>query len=671
MRLFLLFLLLAWSASAANYYVATNGDDATVTASIVAPAATINRALVIATGDVGRTGAKSVIVRGGNYYNVNVLLDDGIGPGINTTIQGYPGETAVLYGGQPLTSWSAAGSNGWYVASLGVFPASVSSDVSGLTDWQPRMLLVNGEWAPRARDPITNKYHFATEGVLSATYTNDFPATTNMELMVDHAWNDSEVDVWTNDTGTKTFSWDTSMYIGGEGGAVRSFAMFNTPSGMLQNNNWWWNKTNNSIILRSSVDPNTIPVVVPTTTTILYFKGLAGDHGSTNCLVSNLTFRVTSAALVFGQDDGGNQRDPAIKFLAATNITIDSCVFDGIGGVAIGRGQGSGIVYSNRVQNSIFRNIGACAVDVTGGGGCVSNNLIGPTGLICQSGTGVKGGDNVKIVSNTITNIQNAAIMVISGSGGYPDPGTIGATLEKNFIIRAMQQLKDMGAIYVQSMSNVTSFGNYISSVYGTNDNAAGDTWDGFVHGIYYDFYNGINMVAASNIVIDCCKPVQYAPEYPTTATWINNIFVDTRPAESNVFFLNHTNAACTWQRNILVAQGSLSGRTYYYTVQNVYVSWDQAVADWHNNIVWSVNGFNGTNPTNATTADPLFLKVPTTPPQYLEDADFRFGSGSPAPGLGIQPLSLEGIGYNGGLTWRRRGTATTLSTGSAVIRSP
>jgi hypothetical protein len=61
------------------------------------------------------------------------------------------------------------------------------------------------------------------------------------------------------------------------------------------------------------------------------------------------------------------------------------------------------------------------------------------------------------------------------------------------------------------------------------------------------------------------------------------------------------------------------------------------AVVDWHSNIVWSVTGLNGMNPTNATTADPLLQSLlPVSP---------AFQANSPAPKLGISSLSLSQMG--------------------------
>ncbi len=87
---------------------------------------------------------KIIIVRGGSYYEAEVVLeseDSGL------TIEAYPGEKPVLYGGRPVKNWEKDGK--YYVAKL-----------EGVKDrtWDFRLLLVNNESRPRARLPKTGAF---------------------------------------------------------------------------------------------------------------------------------------------------------------------------------------------------------------------------------------------------------------------------------------------------------------------------------------------------------------------------------------------------------------------------------------------------------------------------------------------------------------------------------
>lgn len=654
-RLILIICFLGLCVMASDYYVATNGNDTTGDGSIGLPFATIQKAIDTATTAAGQFGTKSVIVRGGSYYNVNVLMDRLRGNGVNATIQGYPGETAIIYGGQLLTNWSAAGSNGCYVATLGTFPASVSSSVSELTTWQPRMLLVNGSWAPRSRDPSVGKYRFTNApaswynraNLGLAVYTNDFPASTNMELLLDNSWNDNQVAVTNIDTATKTMTWPTIAQDGGLDNDVVSFASLNTPEGVTQDLNWWWNKTNNSIIYRPpiGVDPNTQTIIVPTTSCLFYFQDNSPDfHACTNCLLTNLTMRVTSVDLCYIKDDHGLQNTAAIAFNGVTNVTISGCTFDCIGGVSVGKRLGANGSYlaSNIVQNCIIRNCGYAGIGNIGVGSTASNNLIYNVGLISQCAVGIYGFNRGFVYNNTLSNMNGCAIGAVTSANG--------CTVKDNWIVRSVKQLRDMGAIYFWGSTNGTVDHNYVAEVYGTNDNNCGGVWDGFVHGIYIDA-GSEGWTISSNILFNVMKP--WHNNNLVAETWINNVGIDTRAAEDSWFFQNGTNKNNSFTRNIWVSQGLLQGRVPVFVIDhNEYFSIDWAVSDWTPNVTYSYTS-NAGNPTNSTSSDPLFVKVPATSPQYIEDANFSFQVGSPCPGLGIQPISLEGIGYNGGLQHR------------------
>jgi hypothetical protein len=100
-KLFLaaLLTLIATTASAGTYYVATNGNDSTGTGTLTNPFATINTAVRNGTvySDLSAGNPVTIYVRGGIYYGPVSVWIDGSANG-RLTIQNYPGEYPILDG---------------------------------------------------------------------------------------------------------------------------------------------------------------------------------------------------------------------------------------------------------------------------------------------------------------------------------------------------------------------------------------------------------------------------------------------------------------------------------------------------------------------------------------------------------------------------------------------
>lgn len=142
----------------ARFYVATNGNDQAA-GSRQQPFASLERAR-----DAARhfktTFSKRIVVRGGKSYNVCLVLgpeDSGL------TLEGAPGETPILYGGQPITGWVKE-EGGLVSAPLPPLPTSypTAGISSRLDKWEVRMLLVDGKAAPMARLPAEGTLTHAT-----------------------------------------------------------------------------------------------------------------------------------------------------------------------------------------------------------------------------------------------------------------------------------------------------------------------------------------------------------------------------------------------------------------------------------------------------------------------------------------------------------------------------
>ena len=647
-----------------NYYVATDGSDSNLGTSTGAPFLTVSKAFAAIVALNQATWQKNIFVRGGSYYNVYVQPTS-FDRCYNTALQSYPGERAILYGGQLLTTWTDNGDGTWK-ASLGDFPTAVTNAYQD--HWEPRTLLVNGTPALWARYPAatygnypdTDKLWFTsvsgTPGVL--VYTNTMEATTNNEVCIDNSWSDTVFEVYSNNVTEKTLTAKAAIGRGGQCTDVYTYALRNGKEGMTADNMFWWDKTNSTIVYRpaSGVDPNTLTIVVPTVRRIMYIPS-AGGIGISNLVVSNITFAVTTAynTTVIGANDAA-----AGDFLSAISLTSPTnCVMDGVeiyctGGPAVnttGGTYGGGNVW----RNNVIHDCGTSGVEAASFFSVHTNNLIYNCGLIHQSGAGLlyKSGDIID--GNTISNCVGAAITSVASTSGNTN-----VIIRNNWIQRCVKALRDYGAIYGHNSTNIYIIHNWLSDIPGTNANSI--TF-GHRMGIYPDA-DSEDYVVNSNILFNCSIPIELN-EATSSNYFGNNVMIGTTATCPSYYFQSWTNQNRVWEKNVWIASGLLSSRIAVYVVDhNEYYTIDLGCADWTGNITYSTGASNAGNPTNATSADPLFVLVPTSTPAYLSQIDLTFQGGSPAPALGIQPLSISGIGYNGGLPYRR---ASSIS-GRVVI---
>lgn len=668
-------ILIVCSTFAANIYVATNGNDATGDGSIGNPYATISNA-VIQARLLGTNVERNIIIRGGKYYNVAVVFQRaGASDDSYLNVYGYPNETATLYGGMLITNWIAV-SNGWYSASLPTFPSSTVTNASTpLVDWQSRMLLVNGVMAEMSQYPTNGVWLYYTNHWdddvhrYELLYTNNdlgaWLSVTNVELQIAYSWNSSRVgaisidtvnqwlQVYTNDSGTYP---DAYVYAPqhGFGGYNNNYRVYNIAQGMSRPGQFFYDRGPRNMVYWPTVgqNPNSVECIVPTTSRIFYFLG--GDGGSRlhGITISNLTLSVATCPL-FGE----GEESVALNCGAIHSIKNDGLVLDGLNlGPFVGHAYYSrgGDSTNETIKNCTIRNCGGGAIQSGVREGSVfTNNLIEHIGSYYPSGPGIFLVTGLA-THNSIFDCQQSGV-----SGSY----ITNAYIINNHLSNCMQTLRDMGAIYTYiGDSNVISSNLLQHTVGYANDGSSALDW--FHIGIYLDQYIN-NTLIECNITIDAPRPLMV--HQSTNDIVRNNIFLNTSDiVELHFRGIDFTN--CVFSRNICYCDTNLYA--------SFYINWlgtDQqvdnynAVVDWRSNVFYSVinQAWGGTNnnvgaengvwgiPTNSVASNPLFVKVPTGNIQYLDDANFGFQPGSPCPGLGIQPLSLSGIGYNGGLNNR------------------
>ncbi len=204
---------------AAEFHVAPGGS-AGGSGSAEAPFATLAQARDAARR-LPASEPRKIIVHGGEYFDVGLLLEP---PDSGLSIAAAPGEKPVLYGGQRVNGWEREGEHLWSapLPPLGVSEAEVKAGLA-LPDWEPRLLLVNGETRPRARFPAAGTLEHlsrfdvpwmsSTGGGWQRPPTNeelttldykagdlaDWPDLTNAEVTVYHMWDESCVGIASRD----------------------------------------------------------------------------------------------------------------------------------------------------------------------------------------------------------------------------------------------------------------------------------------------------------------------------------------------------------------------------------------------------------------------------------------------------------------------------------------
>jgi hypothetical protein len=605
---------------AADFYVATNGNNSNL-GTIDQPFATLTRARDAARA-VGTNTVRNIIIRGGKYYNVAVLLQrEAAGDDSGLTIQGYPGEAAVLYGGMPLTNWASV-SNGWYAATLPEFPNVEVTNASSLSDWQVRMLLVDGEMVDRAQYPTNtySLYYSDRSGTTTMHYTNEdlgsWFVPTNAEIQIDYSWDQQTTGASAIDLANKAVT--LSPTLRGDHGlnytGVRSYRIYNIAQGMSRPGQFFYDRASRSVVLfpKGGKDPNTSECVVPTTTRVLYIKGRQYSH-PWGITLSNLTIAVSTTDLEL-ESDFGTYWDPMslIYALYCENLTMDKLTLGRTAGNAIGMAYS----YSTNtiLRNSEIYNCGGGGAAIRIGPCILSNNFIHSIGNICYQSPGIRVSAGAIVTHNDIFDCKVEAI---------GDSYMAGCSIIYNHVSNCVQVLRDMGAFYTwHGYGNIVS-SNLFERVVGVHENGA-DPRDWYRNAIYFDALTS-NSVAQGNVVFDARDPIFL--NIASSNAVINNMFVTTNDVV-NIYAGGGFNNR--FERNIVHSSSNL--------VVDRATNWNSFAS----NVFWSTCSPPLTNnvPAGATIADPLFKNISAL--------DFGFQPGSAGPALGIWPITPKDIAQMG-----------------------
>ena len=655
---FILFSLAFGASAQTSYYVATNGSDSNP-GTLAAPFLTLTKAQS-AEEAAGTSIHRNIYLRGGSYYNVTILVTPSDN---NTAWIGYPGDPpAMIFGGQPLTGWTAT-SNGMWEAPLPTFPmSSLNSSVNDVTGWEARMLLVDGAMAARAQYPTNgSSLNYASSSTGGTLYwqNSDIPSTmvgANAEVMIDQSYNSTTIPVSSINAPAKTMTLAYAPWQGFTWEAdIQTYRVYNTVEGMSRPGQFYFDHVNNVVKywpLASAPNPNNSQIIVPTTDCVFRFSGAAQ-----NVMFSNLTVRVN--ALIPTDEEGfgyclNNQSLFHLKDNCdASGLTWQNCTLGWCAGNAIG-GDYS-FAPNATVVNSEVGWCGCSGVVLCcGAHAVVSNSYIHDTGLITYQCPGVRvSGTNSFIVQNNLFNFRSSAIA---------NHDVEGLTVMYNSISNCMQNNQDMGAYYQYfgPSGSVEAIGNVIASnlfqMVGTtlpNQNATlanaetGNWMDNWYRpAVYLDQESQMNQVFG-NIFINCPMPILW--NQGTNNSFVNNVCINANPAYTGVHAYADVNI--TYGMRLYLSSDSaaplmFSNNICYYCT-NFYGD-NNNLCTWNNNIFHSTQGLTANLPSciGGSTSDPLFTSVPN---------NLSFQSGSPAPGMGIVPLTFTqqaaGVGSGAALT--------------------
>jgi hypothetical protein len=603
----------ALSLAARDFHVAPDGDDANP-GTKEKPFATLERARDAAR-ELKPDAERRIVVRGGTYYNVALVLelaDSGL------AIEAAAGETPALYGGRRVTGWQKDGEKFWAAMLPGVKEGT----------WDFRSLVIDGELRPRARLPKTGEFTHLTrfdarwhttdgggfrgadkpELKLKLRYRKSdlgpWLDVKNAELDILHSWDSSMVGVKSHDAQTQTLHFSNPTGYPPGAFDVHRYVVWNIRQGMHEPGQWYLDRTHGKIVYwpKPGEEIERLTVVAPTTESIISIKGSA-TAPVTGMSVKGLHLRCTTTPLKAGGWAAGVFQG-AVEAVFARNCTFNGLHIAAAGGQAIRLMMGE----RNVVENCRIENTGAGGIYAARGShGRIVGNHVRGIGKIYVSAIGISTDDCWKnpklshdneVSHNAVIDVPYVGIECKGVSNRY----------EHNLVQNAMCVLDDGGAFYSTGRDHVIR-GNIVRDVVkGKNAHA------------YYIDELGHGIRVENNVAVNCAWPVQVHLAHDNT--FGNNLF--TAEKDCKLTFPRSRNI--TVEKTAIRAGGAIS------------VEHGGAVTKWGRNVFYSQAGrYHGLPETAARRADPLFVDIPK--------GDLRFKEDSPALELGIQPLGPSDVG--------------------------
>ncbi len=652
--------------------VATNGNDAWSGGRAI-PSATQDDGPLATLAAALQKVRRAFVETPEEYADATVLLREGtytqdepivLGPehsGPSRThplvIAAYPGERPVISGGRRITGWRRLENKpDWWQVTL---PEVRDGR------WSFRELFVNGERKRRARTP--NQGFFRIQGDSS----QDKPFKLKFkpgDIKKEWATNDGvEVVAYLNwaDLHMPIRAVDETNAIATLSGDPRpsnrekdaQYFVENSPDLLDVPGEWYLDRKTGVLTYCAdpAVDLTQAEVIAPRLEELLILKGdPTATNPVRNVVLRGLTFTYTDQSLPpagYADTQAAVDIRGDIRAEAATDCTVEDCVFTHLSGYALELGRGC---QRWKIIGNELVDLGAGGIrigEVTPAadpvqqcaGHTVTDNHLYQLGRTYASGGGifVMHSGNNRIAHNRIHDLYYTAISV-GWEWGYQETPCHDNVIEFNELFDIGQaRLSDMGAIYTLGIQRGTVVRNNL--IHDVN----AFTYGGW--GLYTD--EGSSYITLENNVVYRCKSAGFHQHYGRENVVQNNIFafntehqlMRSREEEHRSF---------SFERNIVYFDsGDLLGSTWtnnrFWLDNNVYFdarpearleTMRFAGATFAE---WQARGHDR----HSVIADPLFYN-PTA-------FNFRLNDNSPALRLGFKSIDLSKVGI------RRRGQRT------------
>ena len=637
---------------------AANGKDG--------PLATVTRARDVLRERREKDGLRQVLIRWGTYFLSEPLVFEPRDSGTESApviYRAYPGETPILSGGERITGWRECTVHGQrcWMAELPDVKAG---------KWTFTQLFVNGERRWRPRLPKTGFFHFADRvpadflgglvrygnGPTHAYYRpgdlQPFHNITDVKLLTYNAWYETHHRLKSVDEHERRVDFQSRGFSGGYTGDGSRYIVDNVFEALDTPGEWYLDRPTGLLyyLPLPGEDPETTEVIAPRLAELVRFAGTDGASVQ-HIQFENLAFHhaewdyaldfagslqaadLVPGAIVFDKAEHCALYGCHIAHIApyAVDIrpgspanSIVGCVLEdlGAGGVRVGNEElpGSPGVYAATVKSD-DRPLAATIAD------CV----IRDGGKLFPSAVGVwigNAGRN-RVFHNHIYDLSYTGISC-GWIWGYAPSRTVGNRIEGNHVhhIAWDRLLHDLGGIYALGRQPGGRIrGNYMHHVGG--------------NGIYLD-EGSSEFIVEGNLVhdVDC---VGFTLHYGRDNEVRHNVFACCRLTAAAM----EPHRSMVFHHNVVVWDGGAMSTNPW----GANTQWWPEYNLCHDLLLWNSTGGEIVVDGDVFLKDwqrlGQFANTIVTDPLFIDPAngEFSFRSDSPAPALGIKPLSIKEVG--------------------------
>lgn len=492
-----------------------------------------------------------ILLRVGFYENASLEL----GPqDCGLRIEAFEHEMPVLSGGVAINRWICDPQDDRFLFA----PLTETLDPS---TWDFRSLIINNEFAPRARLPgqgrLTHESRFDSHWMSSTAGgwdrkptalelttlkyregdLGDWLVPQNAEITVFHQWDDSMVGVKSIDTATRTMTFQSAcghppgaFLTHGHNPKAAEYIVWNVLEGMHQPGQWFLDRKRGGIVYwpRIEEDSPSLKVIAPRQRQLIRIaatkEGVPSDITIKGITLAHTATRLESAGF------GAMNLDGAITLNGACSVYLDSLTLRHIGGIGI-----KGRPFDNltplqdiHVTNCRIEEAGGPGISISAQKSFVENCFVHRVGLQYPASLALSLGglDNV-IQKNHVCGCPYTAIQ---------SSGTR-IRIEHNIIEDFMRELDDGAAIYVFGAKQCELRGNFARGSSGR-----------LAHAYYLDEQSEGSIVEA-NVALDTQWPSHN--HMATSCIIRNNVFLDHSSARITMnnctgFKLSGNIIACT-----------------------------------------------------------------------------------------------------------------------------